>query len=187
MGLDMYLSKRTYVKNWDHHPEEKKNTFEIKQGGKVREDIDPTKISYIIEEVAYWRKANAIHQYFVDNCQDGNDDCGEHYVEEDKLKELLNRCKVVKASLERSGKRTIQVKNGYANGQPTYCAVEVFTETATAEDLLPIQTGFFFGSEHYDEWYLKDLDYTIEVIENLFKDVKEGGYLSGEIYYQSSW
>ena len=38
---------------------------------------------------AYWRKVNAVHKWFVDNVQNGEDDCGEYYVSHDKLKELL--------------------------------------------------------------------------------------------------
>ena len=42
---------------------------------------------------AYWRKANQIHKWFVDNIQGGNDNCGEYYVSQDKLIELLALCK----------------------------------------------------------------------------------------------
>ena len=38
---------------------------------------------------AYWRKVNAVHNWFVENVQRGEDDCGEYYVSHDKLKELL--------------------------------------------------------------------------------------------------
>ena len=43
-------------------------------------------------EVAYWRKANAIHGWFVDNIQDGVDDQNEYYVSKEKLEELLPVC-----------------------------------------------------------------------------------------------
>jgi len=43
--------------------------------------------------VAYWRKANQIHKWFVDNVQGGEDNCGEYYVSRDKLKELLTTCR----------------------------------------------------------------------------------------------
>ena len=42
---------------------------------------------------AYWRKANQIHKWFVDNVQDGNDNCGEYYVSHEKLKELRETCR----------------------------------------------------------------------------------------------
>ena len=37
MGLDMYLSKRTYVKNWDHQPNKHKVT--VKLNNKIRKGI----------------------------------------------------------------------------------------------------------------------------------------------------
>ena len=39
---------------------------------------------------AYWRKANQIHAWFVDNVQGGEDNCGEYYVSHEKLKSLLD-------------------------------------------------------------------------------------------------
>ncbi len=41
---------------------------------------------------AYWRKANQVHAWFVKNIQGGNDNCGEYYVSQDKLKELRDLC-----------------------------------------------------------------------------------------------
>ena len=60
MGLDMYLHKKTYVKNWDHMKPEELHEITVKKGGKVRKDIKPDRINEVVEEVAYWRKANAI-------------------------------------------------------------------------------------------------------------------------------
>ena len=42
--------------------------------------------------VAYWRKSNQIHNWFVINVQRGEDDCGEYYVSREKIKELVNTC-----------------------------------------------------------------------------------------------
>jgi hypothetical protein len=95
MGLDMYLSKKTYVKNWSFHKPEEKHSISIKKGGKARKDIKPKRVSYIVEEVMYWRKANAIHNWFVQNCQDGIDECQESYVSRKKLEELASICEEV--------------------------------------------------------------------------------------------
>ena len=43
----------------------------------------------IFEEVAYWLKANHIHNWFVQNLQDGVDECQYVFVEEDDLRCLL--------------------------------------------------------------------------------------------------
>ena len=139
MGLDMYLSRKYYVKNWNHMGEEEKHTITVLKGGKPS-DIPAEKITYIETEEMYWRKANAIHQWFVKNVQDGEDDCKSYYVDREQLKELLDTVTAVLADHSKAG------------------------------ELLPSQAGFFFGSTDYDEWYFKDLEYTKEELERLLVD-----------------
>lgn len=43
-------------------------------------------------EVAYWRKANQIHSWFVDNVQDGVDECQESPVTRAQLETLRQLC-----------------------------------------------------------------------------------------------
>jgi len=167
MGLDMYLSKKTYVKNWEHMSDAEKHKITVKLGGKIRKDIKPERISYIIEEIAYWRKFNALHNWFVENCAEGVDDCKEVYVEPSKLKVLLDNLKKVKASLDKSGKKSIG-------------SIKVFTDTALANELLPTQSGFFFGGTEYDEWYYNDVVQTIKLLDGLSED-------DGDLYYRASW
>ncbi len=63
---------------------------EEKLRNRIQKDIDlDYKIDYIEVNLGYWRKANHIHKWFVDNVQDGNDDCGTYYVSEEDLKNLL--------------------------------------------------------------------------------------------------
>lgn len=71
MGLEMYLYKHTYVKNFGHLPPEYQHEITVKKGGVVLTDIKSERISYIIEEVASWRKFNAIHGCFVNECANG--------------------------------------------------------------------------------------------------------------------
>ena len=177
----MYLSKKTYVKNWSFQKPEEQHEITVKKGGEVRKDINPDKISNIEEEAGYWRKANAIHNWFVENVQDGVDECQTSYVDTEKLKELLEICKKVKASLENSPKRTIQVKNGWDGEKDTFIDVEIFEDIGVAEELLPTQGGFFFGSTEYDEGYLQDINDTINIIEEalLTEDA--------DFYYHASW
>jgi hypothetical protein len=182
MGLDMYLSKKTYVKNWDFQDKSEKHSVTIKKGGKVRTDIKPERVSYITEGVAQWRKANHIHQWFVSNCQNGEDNCGEYYVSNEQLQELVDACKKVKESLEKSGTKKVQVEVGWRGGEKMYEDIDVYTDTELAEELLPTQPGFFFGGTDYDKWYVHGLDETINQIEPLLQE--EG---DGDFYYQSSW
>lgn len=182
MGLDMYFTKHTYVKNWEHTPADRKHTITVKQGGKVRKDIDTKKISNIVEEVAYWRKFNALHNWFVNNCADGVDDCKQVYVDRSSIKELVDTLKQVKASLDKSGKKTVQVETGWANGEKMYSDVEVYADTEVADELFPTASGFFFGGTEYDSYYYSDLVDTLKIFEELLSQENSADY-----YYQASW
>src|SRR5690606_5310232 len=99
MGLDMYAARRFYTKQWDHQKPEERYTVQIALGGKPIPGIKPELISVVDEEVMYWRKANHIHGWFVDNVQNGQDDCQQYEVDEYMLFELLSVCeKVIEAS-----------------------------------------------------------------------------------------
>lgn len=53
MGLDMYLTHKRYVQNWNHDPVKSVVTLSI--NGK---DIPLHDVTYIYEQVGYWRKSN---------------------------------------------------------------------------------------------------------------------------------
>ena len=148
MGLDMYLNKKTYVKQWDHQSPEEKYEVVVTKGGKPVEDIKANRVTYIEEEVGYWRKANQIHNWFVDNIQNGIDNCGNYYVAAHQLKELLDVCKQVEA------------------------------DNSLAESLLPTSGGFFFGPTEYDEWYYRTISNTILILEEALEDGDEFVYSS---------
>lgn len=95
MGLDMYLTKKTYVKQWDHQTPEERHEVTVKKGGEIHPFIKPDRVSGVVEEVMYWRKANAIHGWFVDNCQNGIDECQMSCVTREQLIELKELCEKV--------------------------------------------------------------------------------------------
>ena len=192
MGLDMYFFKKTYVKNWDHAPE-RKHEVSVKLNGEKHPAIDPKKVTYIQEEVGYWRKANSIHQWFVDNCQNGNDECQEAYVDVEKMKELLNLCQAIKENCKlKKGK----ISHGYtigADGEEIHNMQDgmIMENPLFAADLLPTQSGFFFGGTEYDEYYMQDIDNTIKIMKDelalIEKHAKDETPLMTEYYYRSSW
>ena len=187
MGLDMYLYKKHYVKNWNHDPKEEHIKLTVKRDGKKYPFINTKKVTYIQEEVAYWRKSNQIHDWFVNNVQGGVDNCQEAYVDPTKLKELLETCIIVRDS-------TVIVKgkvnNGYSYdkaGEKVYNTVdgEILENYSTAEKLLPTSSGFFFGQTDYDEYYMEDIKRTIKMLEEEL--AIEYGRDQPEYYYRSSW
>lgn len=158
MGLDMYLQGKRFLWNINDESPDAKIATDVaamfpeltpnKRWGK-----EQSRVKEITCEAAYWRKANAIHQWFVKNCQNNKDDCGEYGVSRDQLKELIDLCKQVLANRE------------------------------LAEKLLPSQAGFFFGSTEYDDYYLSDLQSTIDQLEPWLDESRE----QWDLYYHSSW
>jgi len=91
----------------------------------------------------YWRKANAIHYWFVQNVQNGDDDCREYYVPRTKLQSLLGVCE------------------------------EVLSDPSKVDDLLPPAEGFFFGSTTIDDWYWDDVKDTIGMVKRLLENTSD--------------
>ena len=138
MGLDMYLMGRRSLR---YGPNAQSAGSAIESLFPELEHIpshwgsDTHKISEITVDLGYWRKANAIHRWFVENCQDGRDDCGTYNVSRDKLVALLELCQ-----------RVVGFRH-------------------LAEEQLPTLEGFFFGSTGYGDSYYRDLEDTIGIIE----------------------
>ena len=182
MGLDMYLYRKTYVKNWDHYAPEDRHEITVKKGGKVREDIKPERIMQLVEQVACWRKANAIHKWFVDNVQDGVDKCQESYVDSEKLGELVALCKQVLSTVEQVDGEVSTGTSYYPDGRVEQHAKpgKVVAQKGIADAMLPTQGGCFFGGTEYDEYYLADIEDTVRQLEPLLSE-------GGDFYYQASW
>lgn len=143
--------------------------------------------TYPDEDVAYWRKANQIHGWFVENVQRGEDDCKEYYVSRKRLKKLLD---TVNAVLQASRLVPGKVTNGYTLAKigaqvvkmPNVEDGRLIADASVARALLPTQEGFFFGSTDYDEDYYTDLEHTRNVLTTALAEGVEGRF-----YYQSSW
>lgn len=160
----MYLYKKTYVQNWDDMTPSEKHQITVKKNNKPVKHIKPARITYITEQVGYWRKVNAIHDWFVKNVQNGVDECQEAHVELEKLIELKMLCE------------------------------QVLADHSLAKTLLPCADGFFFGYDHtnedanYTEWYFQGLQDTVKIIEELENEIEPGNdYIEGDLYYHSSW
>jgi hypothetical protein len=110
-------------------------------------------------EVAYWRKANAIHAWFVRECQGGVDDCRKVLVPRAQLQRLVEICEDIL---------------GVAARDP-----EGWKAVAAAQ--LPPQPGCFFGPTDLNDDYLRDLMHTYEMLTRALSES------DGDLYYQSSW
>lgn len=137
------------------------------------------------EEVAYWRKANAVHAFFVDQIQNGEDDCGNYEVPQEVLEDLMNRCKEILANcIMVNGK----VRNGYrmTNGKWEAIIEDGMTiiNPEICSDLLPTQDGFFFGGTDYDQWYMEDIR---DTYQQCYTILKTTDFEKQMLVYNSSW
>lgn len=66
MGLDMFLTKKTYVKNWEHTEPENRFDVVVLQNGKPHPKIKSDRISYVCELIGEWRKNEILHDWFMD-------------------------------------------------------------------------------------------------------------------------
>lgn len=141
MGLDMYLKADRFIFSSEAKP-----------------SIDLIPEGYEVESIsiaaAYWRKQNAIHDWFVQNVQEGIDECQRVDVSRDKLAELVQVC------------------------------TEVLADHELAPELLPTTSGFFFGSTEYDDWYFQGLEYTVQRLTALLRDLPAPHW---DFTYCSSW
>lgn len=98
MGLDMYLRAKKRM------PREAAVVISKADPQKYpswhNEWGEDAKTVQLVSDVGYWRKANAIHGWFVENVQDGEDDCEEYEVLPEQLAALRADCE---EALERKG------------------------------------------------------------------------------------
>jgi hypothetical protein len=184
----MYAARKLCVVQSTFDKPKERYTVKLMRGGKPVPGIQADRISTVEEEVMYWRKANHIHNWFVEHVQDGVDDQRSYYVSWEQLEHLLDDCKkVIEASelIERA-----EVVGTGENGEnPSGTAMgetgKVIKDPTVAKSLLPTQQGFFFGSYDYDEHYLNDVVETRDWVQRMLDDHRNG--VPGDIYYSCWW
>jgi hypothetical protein len=163
MGLDMYLSARKYIGNYDGSAAEEKRSYaEVLKAAGVRGlTVAPWAPHLSVEVcVAYWRKANAIHRWFVTYCQGGVDDCRAYSVSREQLEELCHKCE-----------KTLKGR-GTARG------------VRTAKESLPTASGCFFGETDFGSDYWYSLGDTAAQIREVLGNKSLEGF---DFSYKSSW
>ena len=168
MGLDMYFSRRTYVgklkntKDSDNRWSERDvNNMELKFDDADLSHINLKNVRYIEEVFGEFRKFNALHGYVVDNFASGVDNCEMIYLDIDDIIKIHETLSLVKESLSIGDK-------------------------VIAEQTLPPQAGFFFGSTEIDKWYEEDVNEAVEVFGKIIEEHSMVGY-NASYSYQASW
>ena len=168
MGLDMYLEIDRYVSAYSDADKPALTKLNEGIGTLVESDIptlDSRDSVSVTKGVGYWRKANAIHNWFVENVQGGVDECQRSFVDPEVLAELRDLCRELIDLFVDESTREIALQE--------------------AEEKLPVAAGFFFGGQEYDGYYWDDVKETAEFLEQFLEWHKDNRMWS--IYYQSSW
>lgn len=152
MGLDMYLNAKRYVS--DYSPKDAELRTEL---DKLTPLTAGLQIREVTVETMYWRKANAIHKWFVDNVQNGVDDCGEYPVSVEQLRTLADLCEKVATDLS---PELLPTAGGFFFGSTDY-------------------------NEWYYADLLKTADRLNELLND--KNVVDGQYAIYDFVYTSSW
>lgn len=155
-------------------------------------------------EIGYWRKANAIHKFFVDKLQNGEDDQRESKIDKSTFEELFEKVSAIReeyikleADIDNLDELSSEELEEYSSEEledhlesrgeswdyllPEY--KEKFDEFC--KKTLPTSSGCFFGRTSYDIYYIWNAIYTYELIKEIldgWENKKED-----EIYYYTCW
>lgn len=92
-------------------------------------------------EAAYWRKANQIRKWFVDNTGYPEDaDCLMHKVTKEQLEQLVSDCR------------------------------KVMENHSLAGELMPSSEGFFFGNIEINEIYFSQIRETVRMVTEVIAE-----------------
>lgn len=195
MGLDMYLTKRVYIGGQFEHRGVKINNDDTlnvsfksyrRNAGtnEVVFDIPVNVVDSITCNVITWRKANAIHNYFVREVQNGEDDCGTYDVSKTVLRDLYSKC----CSIRYTVGCYADTLNHYKpeDSIPT----ELYDHCMA---VLPPVGGCFFGEtdikikENFD-WYFSGIQQTIDGLADFALAEPTDEYHSYvDYFYHASW
>lgn len=198
MGLDQYITIRHKSTNKSYAKWEDYWKLEREERENLREPNEPTKDITI----AYFRKHNQIHNWFVQNVQNGNDDCRRYPITVDDIKKLLSICETIMSHVTKTP-RPPKIKTDSKGNQ--YECLQYDDYKISGEGMqyvinnLPTKDGFFFGSTGYDDDYFWCIENAIKELNNVLTitklnyfhihtDKKTGKY-TGDwvIEYCSSW
>ena len=158
----------------------------------TKEKINPlqntfSKYSTIFKTVASWSKANQIHNWFVENLQNGIDDCSYYFITEGDLLDLKEICKKVLAlnpyELDKDSYLLYYSADALIDNK--IITKEHYAKLETElKEILPTKGGFFYGPIDYALSYFQNVKDTLEFVTEILDNTD----FDKEVYlYHSSW
>lgn len=112
-----------------------------------------------LKKCAYFRKVNFLIPHFNYKDKDNNTyNCEYVKIDKKQIRHLITKCKKILSQYEK--KHTID------------------------ENILPTQTGFFFGSDMYDEEYIEKVNNVLNTFNDIYAMIDEEYY---DILMYCSW
>lgn len=146
MGLDQYMYISKEILDEDYY---EYLGEEVKNANGEVEYYDEESV---LSEIAYFRKSNWLHGYFDRLCESktghGIGNCEYFIFSQEDLINFLDVCREV---------------------------VEC-DSIAIAEEMLPPQSGFFFGSKAIDDYYFEDVQDAINALKEYEEDDNQYAY-----------
>lgn len=209
----LYAEKYNRVRFNENDPKLKGDELMEKLGYEGKYTLEGGGFEYKVP-VAYWRKANQIHRYFIEiekkNFKNSwayarlktyfEDDTKVIDPEKDKvLEDIVNQlsdtCTPIHVSRE-DLTNLLEICNSIARDFTTHEECYDYWKTedpefAKMKEELPTQSGFFFGNTEYDEYYFWDILDTKKMLTKILEDFPEGERILGEydydFIYRASW
>lgn len=113
------------------------------------------------KQLCYWRKNNAIHNWFVRNVQNGIDNNKWYRVSYKQLLHLKLTCEEVVAHSKIPCSAALSSEQYYS--QP-------IIDPSVAKRLLPTLDGYFNGDTDYNGYYIDDIKETIKDLEKVLEE-----------------
>lgn len=149
MGLDMYLTAKRYL--WSDKDKELSAKINELAGVEPNMQNRWKGSSMIVKEISidamYWRKANAIHNWFVCNIQNGQDDCKEYFVGHGQLEELLSYCR---QALETKDPEILEPVEGFFFGSTE---IDEYYWDDIQQTVLGLQKALTLPEKEYEFYY----------------------------------
>jgi len=201
MGLDMYLGRvpaglvddDKIIAELSAEDDDENDANEDVEGAEIRKAID------LIEnnEIAYWRKFNALHHWLVEHIMNGIDKC-QPSRPISKPEFILLQHTLQKAhdtfrqyvDFDSDAAKEAYIKEvvpGVDDEAEYNWSFEIDPDSEVAhklDEILPPSEGFFFGSQMYSWWYYVDVDRALNVVKEILDRDDFGLY---EYRYLASW
>ena len=191
MGLDMFLYRvrTTDVLDTTKHSKKDKTPAKFLEGDALREKFGHLFYAGTVGDAHYWRKFNALHNWFVKKVQDGVDECqiGKPVTLEmlQELHDKLHKVIDVFTDAIACGNTVGRIPQEDDMGYEEWGIKKGSKHEKQLKSLFPTAEGFFFGNTSYGRDYLNDVTETYDWLTQFLGNKSElDGYT---LFYHSSW